>query len=52
MVAVAMPPQSPFCIEDHSKRTVKASVLEADVAEAVIVAAALRAGAVLPTSGK
>ena len=43
-VGVAVTTQCPFCIEDHSKRAVKAGATKADVAEAVMVAAALRAG--------
>ncbi|MHA7287732.1 carboxymuconolactone decarboxylase family protein [Arthrobacter sp. MDT3-44] len=43
-VGVAVTTQCPFCIEDHSKRAVAAGASTADVAEAVMVAAALRAG--------
>ncbi|MEU2005714.1 carboxymuconolactone decarboxylase family protein [Rhodococcus sp. NPDC019627] len=43
-VGVAVTTQCPFCIEDHAKRAVKAGASKADVAEAVMVAAALRAG--------
>jgi AhpD family alkylhydroperoxidase len=42
-VGVAVTTQCP-CIEDHAKRAVKAGASKADVAEAVMVAAALRAG--------
>lgn len=43
-VGVAVTTQCPFCIEDHAKRAVRAGASKADVAEAVMVAAALRAG--------
>jgi AhpD family alkylhydroperoxidase len=43
-VGVAVTTQCHFCIEDHTKRAVKAGASKADVAEAVMVAAALRAG--------
>lgn len=43
-VGVAVTTQCPYCIEDHAKRAVKAGASKADVAEAVMVAAALRAG--------
>lgn len=43
-VGVAVTTQCPYCIEDHSKRAVRAGASKADVAEAVMVAAALRAG--------
>lgn len=43
-VGVAVTTQCPFCIEDHAKRAVKAGASKGDVAEAVMVAAALRAG--------
>src|SRR5699024_3589123 len=43
-VGVAVTTQCPFCIEDHAKRAVKAGASKADVAEAFMVAAALRAG--------
>lgn len=43
-VGVAVTTQCPFCIEDHTKRAVEAGASKADVAEAVMVAAALRAG--------
>ncbi|WP_426764704.1 carboxymuconolactone decarboxylase family protein [Pseudarthrobacter sp. 1G09] len=33
-----------FCIEDHTKRAVTAGASKADIAEAVMVATALRAG--------
>ena len=43
-VGVAVTTQCPFCIEDHAQRAVRAGASKADVAEAVMVAAALRAG--------
>lgn len=43
-VGVAVTTQCPYCIADHSKRAVHAGASKADVAEAVMVAAALRAG--------
>ncbi|WP_262774014.1 carboxymuconolactone decarboxylase family protein [Brevibacterium permense] len=43
-VGVAVTTQCPYCIEDHSRRAVKAGASQADVSEAVMVAAALRAG--------
>ncbi|MEU1985755.1 carboxymuconolactone decarboxylase family protein [Nocardia sp. NPDC019395] len=43
-VGVAVTTQCPYCIEDHAKRAVAAGASQADVAEAVMVAAALRAG--------
>ncbi|WP_051831845.1 carboxymuconolactone decarboxylase family protein [Streptomyces violens] len=43
-VGVAVTTQCSFCIEDHAKRAVEAGASKADVAEAVMVAAALRAG--------
>lgn len=39
-----MTTQCPFCIEDHANRAIKAGASKGDVAEAVMVAAALRAG--------
>ena len=44
-VAVAMTTQCPYCIEIHTERAKKAGCSEAEIAEAVLVAAALRAGA-------
>jgi AhpD family alkylhydroperoxidase len=43
-VAVAMTTQCPYCIEIHGKRAKTAGCSEAEIAEAVMVAAALRAG--------
>lgn len=44
-VAVAVTTQCPYCIEIHSGNARKAGATEAELAEAAIVAAALRAGA-------
>ncbi len=43
-VAVAMTTQCPYCIEIHTKKAKSAGCTEAELAEAVMVAAALRAG--------
>src|SRR4051794_7499392 len=43
-VAVALTTQCPYCIELHSKRAKKAGANETELAEATLVAAALRAG--------
>jgi len=44
-VGVAMTTQCPYCIEVHTKNAKNAGCTEAEIAEAVLVAAALRAGA-------
>ncbi len=44
-IAVAMTTQCPYCIEIHAKRAKAAGCTEAELAEAVMVAANLRAGA-------
>jgi AhpD family alkylhydroperoxidase len=44
-IAVAMTTQCPYCIEIHTKRAKTAGCTEAEIAEAVLVAAAMRAGA-------
>ena len=44
-VAVAMTTQCPYCIEIHAKKAKDAGCSEAEIAETVMVAAALRAGA-------
>src|SRR5437867_13064798 len=44
-VAVALTTQCPYCIEIHSGNARKAGATDAEIAEAGIVAAALRAGA-------
>jgi AhpD family alkylhydroperoxidase len=43
-VGVAVTTQCPYCIEIHAKRAKTAGCTEAELAEAVMVAAALRAG--------
>src|ERR1700722_16878824 len=44
-VGVALTTQCPYCIEIHTKRAKTAGCTEAEIAEAVLVAAVLRAGA-------
>ena len=44
-VAVALTTQCPYCIDIHSGSARKASATEGEIAEAAMVAAALRAGA-------
>lgn len=44
-VAVALTTQCPYCIEIHSKKAKLAGATEQELAETVLVAAALRAGA-------
>lgn len=44
-VAVAMTTQCPYCIDIHNNNARKAGASEAELAEAAMVAAALRAGA-------
>jgi AhpD family alkylhydroperoxidase len=44
-VAVAMTTQCPYCIEIHTKKAKAAGCTDAEIAETVLVAAALRAGA-------
>lgn len=44
-VAVAMTTQCPYCIEIHTRNARRAGATDAELAEAAIVAAALRAGA-------
>jgi AhpD family alkylhydroperoxidase len=46
-VAVALTTQCPYCIEIHAKRAKKAGVTEQELAETMLVAAALRAGGAL-----
>jgi AhpD family alkylhydroperoxidase len=43
-LGVAMTTQCPYCIEIHNQRARKAGCTETEIAEAVMVAAALRAG--------
>ena len=44
-VAVAVTTQCPYCIDIHAANARKAGATDAEIAEATIVAAALRAGA-------
>jgi len=46
-IAVAFTTQCPYCIEIHSGRARDAGATENEIAEAVLVAAALRAGAAI-----
>ena len=46
-VAVALTTQCPYCIEIHSKKARKAGATEQELAEATLVAAALRAGSAM-----
>jgi AhpD family alkylhydroperoxidase len=46
-IAVALTTQCPYCIELHRQAALKAGVTEPELAEAVHVAAALRAGAAI-----
>ena len=43
-IAVALTTQCPYCIDIHRHQAIKAGVTETELAEAVHVAAALRAG--------
>jgi AhpD family alkylhydroperoxidase len=43
-IAVAVTTQCPYCIEIHTKRAKAAGCTEAELAEAIFVAAALRSG--------
>ena len=43
-IAVALTTQCPYCIEIHSSNARKAGATDAEIAEAAMVAAALRAG--------
>ncbi len=44
-IAVALTTQCPYCIDIHSGNARRAGATDAEIAEAAIVAAALRAGA-------
>jgi AhpD family alkylhydroperoxidase len=44
-VAVALTTQCPYCIDIHNSNARKAGATDAEIAEAAMVAAALRAGA-------
>lgn len=46
-LAVAFTTQCPYCIEIHSGRAHEAGASDQEIAEAVVVAAALRAGAAI-----
>jgi AhpD family alkylhydroperoxidase len=46
-LAVTFTTQCPYCIEIHSKKARQAGATDQEIAEAVIVAAALRAGAAM-----
>jgi AhpD family alkylhydroperoxidase len=46
-LAVALTTQCPYCLEVHRGEAIKAGATEAELAETVFVAAALRAGAAL-----
>lgn len=46
-VAVAVTTQCPYCIEIHAKRAKAAGASEAELTEATLVAAAIRAGGVV-----
>ncbi len=46
-VAVALTTQCPYCIEVHTKKAREAGASDAELAETVLVATALRAGAAL-----
>ena len=46
-LAVTFTTQCPYCIEIHSKQARAAGVTDQEISEAVIVAAALRAGAAI-----
>jgi AhpD family alkylhydroperoxidase len=43
-IAVAMTTQCPYCIDIHTRKAKAAGCSEAEIAESVMVAAALRAG--------
>jgi AhpD family alkylhydroperoxidase len=46
-LAVAFTTQCPYCIEIHANKAREVGVSDQEIAEAVIVAAALRAGAAM-----
>ena len=46
-LAVAFTTQCPYCIEVHANRAREAGVSDQEISEAVVVAAALRAGAAM-----
>lgn len=49
-IAVALTTQCPYCIEIHNANARKAGATDAEIAEAAMVAAALRAGAAVTHS--
>jgi|SRR6266850_1604562 len=49
-VAVALTTQCPYCIDIHSANARKAGAIDAELAEAAMIAAALRAGAAVTHS--
>ena len=49
-VAVALTTQCPYCIDIHNANARRAGATEAEIAEAAMVAAALRAGAAVTHS--
>jgi AhpD family alkylhydroperoxidase len=49
-IAVALTTQCPYCIDIHSGNARKAGATDAEIAEAAMVAAALRAGAAVTHS--
>ena len=46
-IAVALTTQCPYCIDIHSANARKAGATDAEIAEAAVVAASLRAGAAI-----
>ena len=46
-IAVAFTTQCPYCIQIHTDRARKAGATDPEIAEAVVLAAALRAGAAI-----
>jgi|SRR5665213_4220987 AhpD family alkylhydroperoxidase len=46
-LAVAFTTQCPYCIEIHAKKAREADASEQEIAEVVVIAAALRAGAAI-----
>jgi AhpD family alkylhydroperoxidase len=46
-LAVAFTTQCPYCIEIHAKKAREAGASEPEIAEVVVIAAALRAGAAI-----
>jgi AhpD family alkylhydroperoxidase len=46
-IAIALTTQCPYCIEIHAKKARAAEATEQEIAEVVMIAAALRAGAAI-----